>query len=217
MRSMPMPQPTAGVALAAELLEQPVVAAAAADRALRAELVGDPLEDGQVVVVEAAHQARVDAVVEPGGVEQALHGRRNARATRRRGNRSSRGAPSRSPASPGSCCRGSRSGLRVQPALRVLVERIGVLLEVRDQRRRGARCARPAGRALLISRRTSCRRRARGPPSSARHITICSASTSGPAIAERLDADLVELAVAALLRPLVAEHRPAYHRRSGPL
>ena len=59
---MPMPQPTAGARLAAELLDQRVVAAAAADRALRAEPVGDPLEHGEVVVVHAAHQARVDAV-----------------------------------------------------------------------------------------------------------------------------------------------------------
>ena len=38
---------------------------------------------------------------------------------------------------------------------------------------------------------------------------MSSASTSGPAIAERLGAVLVELAVAALLRPLVAVHRAA--------
>ena len=38
-------------------------------------------------------------------------------------------------------------------------------------------------------------------------ITICSASTSGPGEAQRLGVELVELAVAALLRALVAEHR----------
>ncbi len=70
---MPMPQPTAGVGLAAELLEEAVVATAAADRALRAEPVRHPLEHGEVVVVEAAHEARVDAVLEPGGVEDAPH------------------------------------------------------------------------------------------------------------------------------------------------
>ena len=46
--------------LAADLLEQAVVAPARADRALRAELVGDPLEHGEVVVVEAPHEPGVD-------------------------------------------------------------------------------------------------------------------------------------------------------------
>ena len=85
MRSMPMPQPTAGRPLAAELLEQAVVAAAAADGALRAEAVGHPLEDGQVVVVEAAHQARVDAVRRARRRRARRARRRSARATRRRG------------------------------------------------------------------------------------------------------------------------------------
>ena len=39
-------------------------------------------------------------------------------------------------------------------------------------------------------------------------MTICSASTSGPGEAQRLDVELMKLPVAALLRPLVAEHRP---------
>ena len=38
---------------------------------------------------------------------------------------------------------------------------------------------------------------------------IISTSTSGPGVPEGLAVDLVELAVAPLLRPLVAEHRPA--------
>ena len=45
---------------AAELGEQAVVAAAAAHRALGTEPVGDPLEHGEVVVVHAADQARVE-------------------------------------------------------------------------------------------------------------------------------------------------------------
>jgi hypothetical protein len=56
--------------LAAQLLDQAVVAAAGADRALRAELVGHPLEHGEVVVVQAAHQARVDAIGNAGVLEQ---------------------------------------------------------------------------------------------------------------------------------------------------
>jgi hypothetical protein len=44
--------------LAAELLDQAVVAAAAADRALRADRLVDELERGARVVVEAAHERR---------------------------------------------------------------------------------------------------------------------------------------------------------------
>jgi hypothetical protein len=59
--------------LAAQLLEQAVVAAAAAHGALRAEMVGDPLVDGEVVVVHPAHHARVDAVGQPGRIERRAH------------------------------------------------------------------------------------------------------------------------------------------------
>ncbi len=50
----------AGRGRAADLLDEPVVAAAAADAALRAEAVGLELEGGARVVVEAAHQAEVE-------------------------------------------------------------------------------------------------------------------------------------------------------------
>ena len=46
--------------LAADLLDQAVVAAAGAHRALRAEPVGHPFEHGAVVIVQPAHQARID-------------------------------------------------------------------------------------------------------------------------------------------------------------
>ena len=72
-----------------------------------------------------------------------------------------------------------------------------------------ARCAwRSSGWPRLFS--SSRRSRPSTSPSSrhsARHIRISSASTSGPAIAQRLGADLVELSIATLLRPLVTEHR----------
>ena len=54
----------------AELLDQAVVAAAAADLRLRPERVADEGEDRPRVVVEAADQGRVDHVVDAGRVEQ---------------------------------------------------------------------------------------------------------------------------------------------------
>ncbi|MNT52594.1 hypothetical protein D3C72_1896270 [compost metagenome] len=46
--------------LAADLFNQVVVAAAATDGALRAELVGDEFEHREVVVIHTPHQARID-------------------------------------------------------------------------------------------------------------------------------------------------------------
>src|SRR3546814_5398769 len=43
---------------AAERLDQPVIAAAAKHRALRAQPLGDELERGVAVIIEAAHQPR---------------------------------------------------------------------------------------------------------------------------------------------------------------
>ena len=73
IRSIPAAQPTAGVGRPAELLDQAVVAAAAADLRLGAERVADEGEDRPRVVVEAAHQGRVDRVGDPGRVEQRPH------------------------------------------------------------------------------------------------------------------------------------------------
>ena len=53
----------------AHRLDQPVVAPAGDDRALRAQLPGDELERRMAVVVEAAHQVRVPAIADPEGVE----------------------------------------------------------------------------------------------------------------------------------------------------
>src|SRR5437764_9971876 len=49
-----------GRRLASHAFEKRVIPATAADRPLAAERIGDPLENREVVVVEAAHQARVD-------------------------------------------------------------------------------------------------------------------------------------------------------------
>ncbi len=62
-----------GRRLAAQLRDQAVVTTAGTDGALRAELVGHPLEHGQVVVIQPAHQARVDPVGNRRILEQLLH------------------------------------------------------------------------------------------------------------------------------------------------
>ncbi len=70
IRSTPAAQPMPGVGGAAEQLDQPVVAPAAADARLRAERVGGELEERARVVVEAAHERRVDLVGDAGGVQE---------------------------------------------------------------------------------------------------------------------------------------------------
>ena len=69
IRSMPGRPAHAGRRRAAEQLDEPVVAPAAADARLRAERVGGELEDRARVVVEAAHERAVELVVDAGGVE----------------------------------------------------------------------------------------------------------------------------------------------------
>ena len=97
----------AGRVRPADLLDQPVVAAAAADAGLRAERVGGELEHGARVVVEPAHERVVDLVGLADAVEQRAHGLRSARGRRRRAARA--GAARRpSPAA----CRGGRSRTR---------------------------------------------------------------------------------------------------------
>ncbi len=68
------PEPDAGRGLAAHLLDQTVVATAAADPVLRGvERLTRELERGARVVVEPAHQPRVDLVRDPEPVESVLH------------------------------------------------------------------------------------------------------------------------------------------------
>ena len=72
-RSIPAPKPDAGRVRPAELLRQAVVAAAAAQGALRAALGPDELPGGARVVVEAADERRHHLVAHPVGIEIAPH------------------------------------------------------------------------------------------------------------------------------------------------
>jgi hypothetical protein len=75
------------------LLDQAIVAPAGADRTLRPELVGDPLEDGQVVIIQAAHQTRVDREGNAGITQDALDAFEMSQRLGRRDNRSAGALP----------------------------------------------------------------------------------------------------------------------------
>ena len=95
--------------------------------------------------------------------------------------------------------------IRVQPALRIVVEDVAVPLEVRDQLR--------AMRAALVrvADRVDLQLDAVEPervPQPREHHDLLGVDVRARE-AERLDVELVELPVAALLRALVAEHRSA--------
>ena len=70
IRSMPAAHPDAGRRRSVELLDQAVVATAAADTGLSAERVAGELEHGPRVVVQAADQRRIELVADAGVVEQ---------------------------------------------------------------------------------------------------------------------------------------------------
>ena len=99
IRSIPAAQPTAGVGGPAEQLDEPVVAAAAADPGLGAEPVAGELEDRARVVVEAADERAVERVGDARRRRAARGPRRSARRRRRRGGRASSARP---PSPPGS-------------------------------------------------------------------------------------------------------------------
>ena len=212
MRSTPAAQPTAGVGRPAELLDEPVVAATATDPGLGAEPVAGELEDRARVVVEAAHQRRRRA-------------RRRAR-------------PRRAARGPAAKCSASSSSRLVEHRRRRRHHRAGALVvgvegaqrvgvdALADVLRELAPRARAGGRLqlLAIARRATrgdprlpSRSSTPGTPSSrsrSSSSTISSASTSGRVGADRLGADLVELAKAPGLRALVAKERAPGTRAS---
>ena len=124
-----------------------------------------------------------------------------------------RGAPARAAARPGSFESKSRSGFSSSCAGRPLraSAACGRDVLVRALARRRARVA-PVPDAVDGDREPGEAERAAG---SAKSIVSTSASAAGPSHAEELDADLAELAVPARLRPLEAELRAPYQRRSG--
>ena len=202
MRSRPMAKPIAGSFGAAELLDHAVVAAAAEQGVLRAELArrGADLEQRARVVVEAAHQARgrprtacrarqgalqalpVRAIV---GFEQVEDGRRA-----RDGLAIARILESR-----------MRSGLSSRRFCACSL-RFAFRLEVGDAARRGSARGCPAAERVHAHPRSSM-------PSAAEARRACRSSRrrAGPGVAVELAARLVKLAVAPALRLLGAEHR----------
>ena len=120
-RSTPIAKPTPG-SLPAELRDEPIVAAAGAHRILGAQRIGNPFEYRAGVVIEPAHQARIDRVGDPD------RGQRGAQYVEVRARfgvevvRQQRRARDELAASPGSCCPGCAADCRQTPAA-VLVER----------------------------------------------------------------------------------------------
>ena len=187
----------------AELLDQAVIAAAGDHRALRAKPVGDELERGVAVIIEPAHQVRVELVGDAGRVEP---GADLAEEILRLGRQESSigGACRRSAGRAGPCCRGCAAGSsRAAPGC------------PRDRSARwAAKCSTSAAaprvaaggiaqRVELQRRRRRCRaRRAAATP---RASSLDVGLRLGGA--DDLGVELVELAEAALLRPLVAEGR----------
>ena len=130
---MPIANPHAKVALAAELLEQSVVAAAAGNRALRAQAIGHPFEHRAVVIVESAHEPRVRPRRHAGVVEQRFEPSKCASDLSAM-NSIIFGAPAMSASSAGFLLSRIRKGLVREASSRVVVELRLVLREIGDQR-----------------------------------------------------------------------------------
>ena len=97
--------------------------------------------------------------------------------------------------------------IAVQAPARILVERIGVPLEVGDQRSPVRAALVGLAEAVDLEANVVADDEAEVLEQRATHEDLLGIDV-GAGVAHRLGADLVELAVAALLRPLVAKHRP---------
>ena len=119
---------------AADLLDQPVVAAAAGDRRVGAVERPDELPRRARVVVEPAHERRHERVARRRARRGPRAPGRNARRSRRRGSRRSRRVREELRTCRSFLTSKTRSGLVAQLLARLLVELVAVLVEPRDSR-----------------------------------------------------------------------------------
>ena len=200
--------------LAAQLLEQAVVASAPGDRALRPQPVGDPLEHGPIVIVEAAHEPRVDLERDAAVREEPLQAVEMGARLGAEPLDELRRAPDQFLHVRILGVEDAQR-IRVQPALRVGVELLRAC--PRSRRSRSARCARRSSASpieLIVSRVPSAS--AERAPQPRQHHDLLGVDV-GARESQRLDVELVELPVAAFLRALVAEHRAAGPHALRPL
>ena len=172
---------------------------------MRAELVGDPLEHREVVVIHAAHQSRVDAILEPRHIERSAH---------RVEVRERLGAEEIEQLR---CALDDRLHRRIfgvenaqrvadETAPRVFVEQRGMLLEVIDQRSAVRAPLVALTEAVELESHIAAFDQSELAPQRADHQDLLGIDVR-PGIAERLDVELMELPIAALLLLFVAEHR----------
>ena len=147
-RSIPAAQPTAGVCGPPSALDQPVVAPAGDHRALRAQPVGDELERGVAVIIEAAHQPRRRASRRrPAASRPAVTCGEEIARLRRSDNRRSPARCRRSACPAGPCCRGCAAGC-ARAASRLSSDRSPLMrAEMLDQRRAPGLAGLPGRRA----------------------------------------------------------------------
>ena len=201
----------AGRGRPAERLHQPVVAAAAPDRALGAEAVARELEDGHRVVVEAAHERRVLLVRDPQPVQRPEHGRAVCLGGRRQVVEQRR-RPAHD--------LGDARVLGVEQAQRVvaharagvLVERVEVVLQVAHQQLAVGPARVGVAHAADAQAQPGHLQAAQDAVEQRDHLGV----EQRVVAADGLGAELPVLAVAAALGRLVAEHRrevPELHRQ----
>src|SRR5690606_14123312 len=189
---------------AAELLDEPIVASAGADRALRAEPVRDPLEDRARVVIEPAHEPRVDLVLDPGVLEQPPQPLEVLARPLVEVLGDDRRVPDEF-LHLGVLAVEDAQRIALEPAAAVLVEPVVMRREIADEDLLVARARfRRADRVDEQLRSPNAER----PPQPCRQDDQLGVDLL-LLEAERLDGELVELAVPALLRFLAPEHRAA--------
>ena len=203
IRSMPMPEADARRRLAADRLDQPVVAAARQQRHLRPRPRRHDLEHRVRVVVEAPHQPRLAPHGDAQRREMRQHRPRRSRATPAAGGPRSTARPPGTGCSPRACSRAGaaargRSGRGSRRTSHPDAARSAPAAEARTR-------AGPPTSPMLLNSSV----RSRSPSSCVirQPTAITSASSAASRTPDRLHPELRVLPVATRLRPLVAEDR----------
>lgn len=194
----------AGRRTTAQHFDERIVASAAADRALGAELVGDPFEDRMVVVVKTADKSWIDYVVDAGGGDELLHaGEEGAAFFAEEVEKTRSGVDKLLHLRILRIENAKR--IRVEASARVLVEHVLVALKVLDQ---GFAVSLALGqRTERVELKSDCSHAQFLPDAREHHDHF--GIDVGPLHAKGLGTELMKLTVAPALRTLVAEHRAA--------
>ncbi len=188
----------------AQLTDKPVVATTAADRRLGSQLVAGDLEGGVAVVIEAAHQARIEPEGKPQILQAATHPLEALVALGAEGIVQIR-CPGQQRLGVGVLGIKDAQRVALQPLLGIGIQPVAMGLEPGDQLAAVAQAILRSAQRIELQLQTLHAQIGQQIPGQGDRLDV--ATRIGET--EQLDADLMELTLAPRLGALIAEHRAA--------